>query len=55
MFISILIPYRVLNEICIVVKDIECLFIEIELNGFKIYIGIVYRTLDSDARFFVIT
>ena len=46
MFISSLIPYRVLNEICIVVKYIECLFIEIELNGFKIYIGIIYRTPD---------
>ena len=52
MFISSLIPYRVLNEICIVVKDIECLFIEIELNGFKIYIGTIYRTPDSDVRIF---
>ena len=52
MFISSLIPYRVLNEISIVVKDIECLFIEIELNGFKIYNGIIYRTPDSDVRFF---
>ena len=52
MFISSLIPYRVLNEISIVVKDIECLFIEIELNGFKIYIGIIHRTPDSDVRIF---
>ena len=52
MFISSLIPYRVLNEICIVMKDIECLFIEIELNGFKIYIGIIYCTPDSDVRIF---
>ena len=52
MFISSLIPYRVLNEICIVVKDIECLFIEIVLNRLKIYIGIIYRTPDCDVRFF---
>ena len=54
MFISSLIPYWVLNEIYIVVRDIECLFIEIELNAFKIYIGIIYRTPDSDVRLFVI-
>ena len=51
-FISSLFPYRILNEICIVVKDIECLFIEIELNGLKLYIGIIYRTPDSDVRIF---
>ena len=51
LFISSLTPCRVLNEICIVVKDIECLIVEIELNEFKIYIGIIYRTPDSDVRF----
>ena len=52
MFISSLIPYRVLHEICIAVKDIECSFIEKELNGFKIYIGIIYHMPDSDVRIF---
>ena len=41
LFISALISYRILNEISIVNKDIECLFVETELNGVKPYIGII--------------
>ena len=52
MFISALISYRILNEISIANKDIECLFVETELNGVKSYIGIIYRTPDADVRNF---
>ena len=38
LFISDLISYRILNEISIVNKDIECLMTEIELNAVKIYV-----------------
>ena len=50
LFISASISYRILNEISIVNKDIECIFIEIELNGDKIHVGIIYRTPDADVR-----
>ena len=52
LFISALIFYRILNEISIVNKDIECLFVESESNGVKLYIGIIYRTPDADVRNF---
>ena len=52
LFISALISYRILNEISIVNKDTECLFVETELNGVKSYIGIIYRTPDADVRNF---
>ena len=40
------------TTISIINKDIECLFIEIELNGDKIHVGIIYRTPDADVRNF---
>ena len=52
LFISASISYRILNEISIVNKDIECIFIEIELNGGRIHVGIIYRTPDADVRNF---
>ena len=52
LFISASISYRILNEIFIINKDIECLFIQIELNGDKIHVGIIYRTPDADVRNF---
>ena len=52
LFISASISYRILNEISIVNKDIECIFIEIELNGDRIHVGIIYRTPDADVRNF---
>ena len=52
LFISASISYWILNEISIVNKDIECIFIEIELNGDRIHVGIIYRTLDADVRNF---
>ena len=52
LFISASISYRILNEISIINKDIECLFIEIELNGVRIHVGIIYRTPDADVRNF---
>ena len=52
LFISDLISYRILNEISIVNKDIECLMTEIELNAVKMYVGIIYRTPDADVRNF---
>ena len=52
LFISASISYRILNEISIVNKDIECIFIEIELNGDRIHVGIIYRTPDADCRNF---
>ena len=36
----------------IVNHDIESLFVEIELNVIKLYIGIIYRTSDADIRIF---
>ena len=50
--ISASISYRILNEISIVNKDIECIFIEIELYGDRIHVGIIYRTPDADVRNF---
>ena len=38
LFISASFSYRILNEISIVNKDIECIFIEIELNGDRIHL-----------------
>ena len=52
LFISALISYRILNEISIVNKDIECLFVEIELDDNKMYVGVIYRTPDADVRKF---
>ena len=52
LFISASISYRILNEISIVNKDIECIFVEIELNGDRIHAGIIYRTPDADVRNF---
>ena len=52
LFISAPISYRILNEISIVNKDIECLFVEIELNDNKMYVGVIYRTPDADVRNF---
>ena len=48
LFISALISYRILNEISILNKDVECLFVETELNGVKSYIGIIHRRPDAD-------
>ena len=50
LFISASISYRILNEISIVNKDIECIFIGIALNGDIIHVGIIYRTPDADVR-----
>ena len=52
LFISAWISYRILNEVSIVNKDIECLFVEIELKEIKMYIGVIYRTPDADVRKF---
>ena len=52
LFISASISNRILNEISIINKDIECFFIEIELNGVRIHIGIIYRTPDADVKNF---
>ena len=38
------------DRISIVNKDIECLFVEIELNDNKMYVGVIYRTPDADVR-----
>ena len=52
LLISASISYRILNEISIVNRDIEYIFIEIELNGGRIHVGIIYRTSDADVRNF---
>ena len=52
LFISAFISYWTLNEISIINKDIECIFIEIGPNGDRIHVGIIYRTPDADVREF---
>ena len=52
LFISTAITYRVLNEISMINRDIECLFVEIEFNNTKMYVGVIYRTPDADIRNF---
>ena len=52
LFISAWISYRILNEISIVNKDIECLFVEIEFKEIKMNVGVMYRTPDADVRKF---
>ena len=52
LFISTAITYRVLNEISMINRDIECLFIEIECNIIKMYVGVIYETPDADIRNF---
>ena len=52
LFISALISCRILNKIFIVNKDIECLFIELELNDNKMYVGVINRTPDTHVRNF---
>ena len=52
LFISTAITYRVLNEISMTNRDIECLFVEIEFNNIKMYVGVIYRTPDADMQNF---
>ena len=52
LFISTAITYRVLNEISITNRDIECLFVEIEFNNIKVYVGVIYRTPNADIQNF---
>ena len=33
-------------------RDIECLFVEIEFNNIKMYVGVIYRTPDADIQNF---
>ena len=33
-------------------RDIECLFVEIEFNNIKMYVGVIYRTPDAYIRSF---
>ena len=52
LFISTAIAYRVLIEISMIYKDIECLFVEVEFNNIKMYVGVIYCTPDADIRNF---
>ena len=52
LFISTAITYRVLSEISMTNRDIECLFVEIEFINIKMYVGVIYRTPDADIQNF---
>ena len=52
LFITTAITYQVLNEISMINRDIECLFVEMEFNNIKMYVGVIYRTPDADIRNF---
>ena len=55
LFISALISYRILNEISIVNKDIECLFVETELMGLNHILGLFIVRLMQMFEISVIT
>ena len=52
LFISTALIYRIPNEISLINRDIECLFVEIEFSNVKMYVGVIYPIPDAVIRNF---
>ena len=52
LYISTDLFYKVIPEISMTNRDIECLLVEVDLNGRKVNVGALYRTPNADVHKF---